>query len=180
MDNLDQPKKHKRLRAWMFTLPITVLLLIASAFQWYHRQVDMHEDAELVTAHALGAALSLYLTDNHDTLPPASNWETNLERLAGNPPLKIPGAPLHDGAGFAMNANAAAVPLSKLVAPGKFIFAYESTKAVFNTIGSFQDAAGLHGRQLPLVIFADGSVARLSPQEFQEAIAASNAQIKEK
>ncbi len=161
-------------------MPITVVLLMASAVQWYHRQVDMHKDAELVTAHTLGAALSLYLSENHETLPPKSNWETNLAGLAGNPPLKIPSAPFHDGAGFAMNANAARVSLHKLPAPNRLIFAYESTSNVLNSVGSFRDAAGLHGRQTPLVIFADGTVARLSAKKFQAAVAMSNAQIKEK
>jgi hypothetical protein len=163
----------------MFTLPVTGLLLVASAFQWYHRQVAMHNDTEITAAHAIGAALSLYLSENQDTLPPADRWETNLDRLAGGPSLHIAGAPFHDGAGFAMNSLAAGLSLKRVHSPHKFIFAYECTTSSLNAVGAFKDAAGLHGKQHPLVVFADGTVARLSSGRFMQAITASSAQLKE-
>ncbi len=157
----------------MFTLPVTGLLLVASAFQWYHRQVAMHNDTEITAAHAIGAALSLYLSDNHDTLPPADRWETKLDRLAGGPSLHIVGAPFHDGAGFAMNSLAAGVSLNRVRAAHKLIFAYECTTSRSNVVGSFKDAAGMQGQQIPIVVFADGTVAQLSPMKFRQAIAVS-------
>lgn len=139
----------------------------------------MHNDTEITAAHAIGAALSLYLADNHNTLPPADRWETNLDRLAGGPSLHIAGAPFHDGAGFAMNSLAAGLSLKRVRSPHKFIFAYECTTSSLNTVGAFKDAAGLHGQQLPLVVFADGTVAQMSPHKFKQSIAASNDQCKE-
>ncbi len=129
----------------------------------------------------LAQALQLYLERYDNLLPPPKNWCDALEDFI--PPSQRPFA-FHcpklegkGGYGFAFNAYAwdsqHNVPRwhPEMYPPNEVVLIYETTQTKRNAVGTGKDIQnpGRHDGY-NLVLFANGSVMALTPEEFKEML----------
>ena len=174
-----KPKRIVRLFGLFFSLPLTLLLLAITYSKTQTRQAEAHKDMLTKSIGSLSAAAGVYAQEHGSHLPPAAEWERELQPTTGPIPLALPHMPGGAGSRIAMNHALAGRRLDTLAHPAQAILFFETTKTTPNACDDLTSLLP-SGDPSPLLFgFADGHIEDVPAANRAEILVRSQEACKE-
>ena len=172
-------KSKLRLFGLFFSLPLTLLLLVLTYNKLQATQAEAHNDMLTKSIGSVSAAAGVYAQEHGNRLPPAADWERELQPNTGPIPLDLPHIPKGAGRRIALNHALAGRRIDTLAHPEQAILFYESTTTAPNACDDLTSLVP-SGDPSPLLFgFADGHIEDMPPAHREETLARSREACKE-